>query len=89
MTVDDLHDTEGCPVGTFCESCGSTGPKLTAVTATTPVGVFCLTLCGRCGSSGLAPRITPGTAAIFVATHCAHLGISVDEMARVLAGEDR
>lgn len=86
MTLDDLHDTRGCPVGEVCESCGARGRKLAAATATAAAagGVLCLTLCGPCALAGQTPRLTPLAAARFVAAHCGHLGVTVDDAAEAM-----
>lgn len=81
-----LDNTAKCPVGARCESCGTTKPR-SVRTATTPVGVICLTLCGRCAGSSLTPRLTPATAARFVLQHCRHLGIDADQMEALMKKE--
>lgn len=80
----DVYDTERCPLGVRCESCGVEGNDLAVATAETVLGVLCLTLCERCASSDVAPPVSIGTAVRLVGQHCAHLGIDVDQMAAAL-----
>jgi hypothetical protein len=89
MPTVDLHNTANCPLGHRCESCGTTGQGLAVKTATTALGVLCLTLCPRCAASSVAPPIGIGTAVRFVMQHCAHLGIDADEMAAAMDDEVR
>jgi len=85
----DLDDTSNCPVGFRCESCGDAG-GITVATASTAVGVLCLSLCPRCSSSTVAPPVAVGTAVRLVMQHCTHLGIDADEMAAAMnKGGDR
>ena len=81
-----LDNTSNCPIGARCESCGTTKPRAVH-TATTPVGVICLTLCDRCASSSLTPRLAAATAARFVLDHCGHLGIDADQMEALMKKE--
>ena len=83
-----LYETSGCPLGHRCESCGAESSDLSVATASTPLGVLCLTLCPRCAGSTVAPPVSVGTAFRLVAQHCGHLGIDLDEMAAQLADED-
>lgn len=80
----DVHDTERCPLGVRCESCGVEGDNLAVATAETALGVLCLTLCRRCAGAAMAPPVSVGTAMRLVGQHCAHLGIDVDQMAAAL-----
>ena len=82
----NLDDTTNCPIGARCESCGTTAPR-SVHTATTPVGVICLTLCARCASSSLTPRLAAASAARFVLDHCSHLGIDADQMEALMKKE--
>lgn len=84
----DLDDTGNCPLGHRCESCGTTGQGLVVETATTKVGVLCLTLCPRCAASTVAPPISVGTAVRFVLQHAGHLGIDADQMAAEMQAGD-
>ena len=81
-----LDDTSNCPLGARCESCGSADNR-TVCTATTLVGVICLTLCDRCANSSLTPRLAAATAARFVLDHCSHLGIDADQMEALMKKE--
>lgn len=80
----DVYDTERCPLGVRCESCGVERADLAVATAETALGVLCLTLCSRCAGSGVAPPVSVGAAVRLVMQHCAHLGIDADEMAAAL-----
>lgn len=84
MAVDD---TDRCPLFDHCATCGSTD-DLAVATVETNVGVFCTTLCGCCADAGQTPR-PPGWAAAmdWVAAHCEHLNINVDQMAALLADD--
>lgn len=80
----NLDDTTNCPLGHRCESCGAAGDRLTVQTATTAVGVLCLTLCPRCAASDVAPPVPVATAVRLVMQHCQHLGIDADQMAAAM-----
>ncbi|MEV6879715.1 hypothetical protein [Amycolatopsis sp. NPDC051128] len=82
----DLDDTSRCPLGRRCATC-STEDDLAIGTAVTPVGVFCITLCGTCAEKGDTPSIGYPAAAMQVMVHCSHLDIDLDEMAAALAAE--
>ena len=79
-TPAELDDTSRCPLGHRCESCGTERDDLAVSTATTPLGVLCLTLCPQCAAFDEMPRVAVGTAARLVMQHCIHLGITADEM---------
>lgn len=79
-----LDDTARCPEAATCATCEGT-TDLAVATVETTVGVYCTTLCGRCGEAGNMPRPPSWTAAIgLVMAHCDHLGIDADEMAALL-----
>ena len=91
----DMPDGCGAAAGQPCEpGCPSLAADpdpgvptafLAVATAVTPVGVFCLTLCGRCADAGELPRIPSWTEAFRrVAQHCEHLGCDLDQMAAAL-----
>ena len=87
MTCIDLDDTTGCPVGVRCESCGTEQGPLTVETATAArLGVMCLTLCRRCAAFDDQIPVAVSTAVRLIGQHCAHLGITVDDMAAAMAG---
>lgn len=88
MTRIDLHDTSNCPLGHRCESCGTAGEKLTVKTATTAVGILCVTLCPTCAASSVAPPVGLLAAVRFVAQHCMHLGVEADQMAAEIDEQD-
>ncbi|MFR9807283.1 hypothetical protein ACL02T_34035 [Pseudonocardia sp. RS010] len=77
----NLDSAARCPLGHRCESCGTADGPLAVRTATTPLGVLCLTLCPPCAATGGPPPITVGTAARLVGQHAEHLGVDLDEMA--------
>jgi len=91
----DVDDTTRCPVRGQCESCdrpgvpcweerGSGESVLWVLTADSGMGgVFCMTLCGACSVCPL-PSFGVLGAATRVAEHCEHLGINLDEMARLV-----
>lgn len=82
-----LDETDNCPVAEQCESCGST-LDLDVATADLPVGVFCVTLCENCAVTQLLPKIRNWSIAYDrVCDHCIHLGIDMDEMARLIEAE--
>jgi hypothetical protein len=84
----DLHDVSRCPLGHRCEACGDERDDLAVTTASTAVGVLCVSLCPTCLASGIAPPVSIGTAARLVGAHCVHLGIDLDHMAdRMAQGE--
>jgi hypothetical protein len=82
----DLDDTLRCALALGCEVCGRAG-GCHVYTAATSVGVYCLTLCERCGemyaAAGL-PGMVPIEAAERVWEHCEHPGIDLDQMAELL-----
>lgn len=84
MNAVDLDDTTNCPLGHRCESCGAAGNGVTVQTATTPLGVLCLTMCPRCSRSTVAPPLAVGTVVRLVMQHCEQLGIDADEMAAAM-----
>lgn len=89
MSLIDLDDTNNCPVGHRCESCGTESGDLAVETATSGrLGVLCLTLCRRCAAYDDQIPVSVGTAVRLVAQHCGHLGITVDDMAAELEAGD-
>jgi hypothetical protein len=84
----DLDDTTGCPTAERCEICGSDWDIATA-TAGTRVGVFCLRTCAPCVEKPLPSIRSWLQASERVAQHCDHLGISLDDMAALLARDER
>lgn len=86
----NVDDTTRCPIGPECGACERTD-DLAVVTFSTPMGVFCGTLCAHCAT--LPPFRHVGqilawpTVARLVASHCAHLGIDLDQMADALEAE--
>lgn len=84
----DLDDVTRCPRGPACAACGAC-EDLAVVTASTMVGVLCLTVCARCGDAGTPPPL-PSLAEAVERTmkHCHHLSITVDQMAAQLQQEE-
>lgn len=82
----NLDDTTSCPAAPACEAC-SAHDALACVTIECPVGVLCLTLCPQCRASRRIPAWTGPACATRVGEHCAHLGISRDDMSLTLAHE--
>lgn len=76
----DLDDTRRCPHAESCESCGSTD-EFGVTTLDTSIGVYCVTLCPGCVTTGTLPRLSVTATAARVAEHCQHLGITLDEAA--------
>lgn len=81
----NLDDTTHCGPDRWCLTCG-TAADLNVCTAGSPLGVFCLTLCGHCATTGRVPRLSAGRVAQMVGLHCTHLGIDLDHPAVVEAG---
>lgn len=82
-----LDDTRRCPEAVTCATCEGT-TDLAVATVETPVGVYCTTLCGRCGEAGNMPRPPSWVTAInLVNAHCEHLGVTADEMAALLEAD--
>lgn len=87
----NLDDISNCPLDTTCRECGSMN-DLDVATYSTPLGVFCGTLCAACAVAGHEQQI-PGHGAglhvilMLVMEHCEHLGIGIDQMAAVLEAE--
>lgn len=78
----DLDDTRRCPTASRCTTCLTPiRSTLRVVTANTPLGVACLTLCTECITDGVPPRWTVPTANLAVLNHCTHLGIDPDQAA--------
>ena len=89
MSAINLDDTSRCPLGHRCESCGTDRGELAVSTATSRLGVMCLTLCRRCAAFDDVLPVSVGTAVRLVMQHCEHLGIDGDEMDELLGGSDR
>ena len=84
----DLYNTSNCPPAAACATCGGTD-GLHVATAITAVGLLCLTVCPGCAGAGTLPPLPSWTVAIeMVWAHCAHLGISPDDMAELLRQEE-
>jgi hypothetical protein len=69
----DLYDVSRCPVGHRCESCGVESDDVAVAAIVTPLGVICLSRCGRCESSDDPAPIHVGTAARLIEQHRAHV----------------
>jgi hypothetical protein len=83
----DLDETRGCPIAGRCLACGTVDTPandLGVQTATTPLGVICLTLCAWCADDGELPRFGMVECVEWSMAHCDHLGITTDEMAAAM-----
>jgi hypothetical protein len=69
----DPNNTDRCPLGFRCESCGLTGPGLEVRTVDVLGATFCLTLCPGCRDNGRPPSIMLSTAQKLVEQHRQHL----------------
>lgn len=78
-----LDDTTRCPVGDSCVSCRGT-EALSVHTVGSLVGVFCVTVCAPCVQWEDLPNWAVASAANASLEHCAHLGITVDDMAELM-----
>jgi hypothetical protein len=84
---DRLGPVPQCRQGDRCEVCGS-DRDLDVATYSTPVGVFCATVCDPCIDQATAPPVRGWAQACErVAAHCGHLGIDLDQMAAILHAE--
>ncbi|RZQ62250.1 hypothetical protein [Amycolatopsis suaedae] len=85
----DLDNTTNCPLGAQCQLCHSVD-NLGVATFTTPLGVLCCTVCADCVNSDIRISVAlPVIVAMtYVAEHCEHLGIGIDDMASALAEEE-
>jgi hypothetical protein len=86
--VVDVDDTSNCPTAAVCATCGETD-ELMVETVSTPVGVYCLTLCAADIDNETLPAVGWAGAVDLVGAHCVHLGIDVDQMAAILEAADR
>lgn len=85
----NLNDTSNCPREQACSQChrGETTVQLAVAILQTPVGVFCCTLCEDCEPLTRGGRLSWGQAIDRVGAHAQHLGIDVDQMARLMDQE--
>jgi hypothetical protein len=72
MTLDP-RNTDNCPVGFRCESCGSATGDLLVVAHGVLNAIMCVTLCGSCRESGRPPSIMLTTAEKLVEQHRDHI----------------
>lgn len=79
-------DTSSCPPGDVCEVCGAAHDELTVNTMASPTGgVACFTSCIACGDAGKVPAINGWSHWFdYVANHCGHLGVDLDEMGALI-----
>jgi hypothetical protein len=75
----NLDDTRRCPVAPECESCGRLD-ELAVLTADTPAGMLCVTLCDACEVTGVLPIFAPAEETARVLEHGQHVGADVDQM---------
>lgn len=91
MTI-DLYDTRRCPTCFRCEACGTADGLLAPWAVRINRGVMCLTLCPGCLQTVTRDNAIPvadSTAEKFVAQHREHVGVTAQNMAEMLAAEDR
>jgi hypothetical protein len=81
----DVDDTRNCSKSEECSRCVS-GNDLDVATYSTPIGVFCATVCPACADYPPDSLSWAGTAELVLA-HCEHLGCDLDEMADALETE--
>ena len=79
----DLDNVDNCPIGEVCEGCGTSHPLL-VTTATTTVGVHCVTVCRSCALQSSLPGSAAVAAVKRALDHCGHLGITADDMAAAM-----
>jgi hypothetical protein len=69
-----LDDTRRCPVAPECEGCGRL-EELAVLTAETPDGMLCITLCDDCEVAEVLPIFSPAEETARVLEHGQHLGV--------------
>lgn len=74
----DPDDTSHCPVGPVCEACESANPEV--VTASSAVGIICVTLCGDCLDEGQLAPLSVNAAVRRCLEHAGHLDCTVDDL---------
>ena len=79
----DLDNVDNCPRAETCEGCGTSHP-LIVTTATTPVGVHCVTVCRSCALQSSMPGSSAVAMVKRALDHCAHLRITADDMAAAM-----
>lgn len=82
----NLDFTGNCPTVAICRGCGGT-TDLAVATFGAQVGVYCATVCGTCVAQKRVGSINVHEAFELVAEHCGHLGIDLDQMARIFEAE--
>ncbi len=87
-----LNDTSNCPLSTNCMTCGSEDDLDVGTFDIGPVGVMCATVCADCVDEAETDPHVFGNLnlvqAVYAAgAHAVHLGIDVDEMARLMEQE--
>lgn len=83
----DLDSVEACELAARCAGCAA-NDGLAVQTATTPVGVVCLTLCPSCTDAGKLPRFGMAEGVKMSLEHCRHLGITADQMDAAMEQSD-
>lgn len=87
----DLDDVSNCPLAEECSACGGAefAEELFVATLTSPVGVYCITLCPPCTWRSTSLGSVPvATAVERSLDHCGHLGITADQMAAAMEEEE-
>ena len=75
----DSAQTDYCPLGHRCESCGTESRGLRVITHNVLNATYCLTMCPKCAANGQPPQIMLSTAERLVAAHIEHLNRSLSE----------
>jgi hypothetical protein len=75
----NLDDTRHCPAAPECEGCGRLD-ELAVLTADTPDGVLCMTLCEACEVTGVLPILSPAEETARVLEHGQHVGVDVEQV---------
>jgi hypothetical protein len=82
--LERVDRTTDCPPDEVCLGCKG-GESLDVAAVLTPGGVCCLTVCESCVVACRMPVLDEDEAARRVLAHCAHLGITADEMTAAMA----
>lgn len=85
----DLDRTTLCPKAQWCEACDGWSELKIYTVQTRTMGVYCTTLCADCAELNDTPRLSVPAATIRILEHCGHLGITSDDMDRILCEEAR
>jgi hypothetical protein len=78
----DLDNIDNCPSTGLCAGCEAETDLRPSIVST-PVGVYCTTLCEECIEADRLPKLSYLSAYEAVGEHCVHLGITLDDMADI------